>query len=196
MGRLTGQSWLTGAGVALALGLWWGLGPAPAALVFDRAALGGGEGWRWITGHLVHCDAGHALWDIGALAILGCLLEGRGRPRLGLAIAIGMAAVDAGLWWGVPGIDRYCGLSGVLNTLFVVALADLWRHSRHPAFALAALILAAKLAGEAAFGRSLVVATGWQSIPLAHLAGCIGGLLFIAAERALFLPRVASRGGG
>lgn len=180
-----GPPWLTGIAVAIALGLWWWQGPAPQALVYDRAALAGGEGWRWVTGHLVHCDGGHALWDIGALALIGCLLEGSGRMRLALAAAIGMGAVNAGLWWWLPGLDRYCGLSGMLNALFVVALADLWQRHRHPLFPLAALALAVKLVMEIALGQSLVVATDWPSVPLAHLAGCIGGGGFVAVETSL-----------
>lgn len=175
--------WLTVLWVAIAIALWGLGGPAPDALVFDRAAIAGGEGWRLLTGHLVHSDGQHALWDIGALAIIGYLLEGHGRARLLLVAGSGLLAVDACLWWGMPELDRYCGLSGILNALFVVALADLWRRYRDPLVALVAALLALKLVAELLAGESLLLDTRWPSVPLTHLAGCLGGLAFIGVGR-------------
>lgn len=160
--------------VLLAVAVWAGLGPAPQALVFDRTAIAAGEIWRLVSGHFVHSDAAHAVWDIAALALIGLLLEDK---RLPVALAAGIAAVDACLWWGLPELERYCGLSGMLNALLVVALADLWRSHRHPAIPLAWVVLAGKLAAEAFMGQSLVVTTAWPGVPQAHLAGCLGGLV-------------------
>ncbi|MCU7812765.1 MAG: hypothetical protein KZQ77_16290, partial [Candidatus Thiodiazotropha sp. (ex Notomyrtea botanica)] len=53
------------------------LGAAPEIWVFDRAAIGKGEVWRLVTGHWVHSDFEHALWDISALGLLGVLFEKR-----------------------------------------------------------------------------------------------------------------------
>lgn len=174
--------WLTGLLVMLTTGLWLLFGPAPTDLVFDRAAAARGEGWRWLTGHLVHSDAGHALWDIAALAVIGRVLEPQGRLRMMLATLAGILAVDLGLVWLLPGLERYCGLSGMLNTLFVVALAGLWRQHRHPFIPLVALGLLIKLTTENLAGQSLVVHTLWPSVPLAHVAGCLGGLVFLGVE--------------
>lgn len=176
--------WLTALLVAGAILLWWGFGPAPAALVFDRAAITQGQIWRLITGHMVHSDAGHALWDIAALAAIGWLLETQCRLRMLLVSLLGCMAVDVGIWWFMPTLDLYCGLSGVLNTLFVVMLADLWAAHRHPIFPLAGIALCIKLAYEIHAGQSLIVATAWPATPLAHLAGTLGGLLMLGAERA------------
>jgi len=172
--------WLTALLVALAGFLWWSAGPAPEALVFDRSAIAGGELWRLITGHLVHGDAGHALWDIGALAAIGMMMEPQGRWRMAGALIAGIAAVNVCLWWFMPGLEYYCGLSGVLNALFVVALADLWKMYRHPVFLFGGLGLGAKLAVEITLSQSLFVSTTWPAVPLAHLAGCIGGLALLA----------------
>lgn len=184
--------WLTGFWLAIAAGLWLLRGPAPEALVFDRDAIAGGEGWRWISGHLVHSDRQHALWDIGALAIIGYVMENHGRLRMTIAAGAGMLAVNGCLWWWLPELDRYCGLSGMLNALFIVALADLWQKHRHPVFALAALALAFKLVAEITAERSLLLDTQWPSVPLTHLAGCLGGLVFIGVDR-LFFGRGAGR---
>lgn len=187
--------WLTVLAVMMTAGLWLLFGPAPPDLVFDRAAIARGEGWRWFTGHLVHSDAGHALWDIAALAVIGLVLEPQGRLRMIMAVLTGMLAVDLGLVWLLPGLDRYCGLSGMLNTLFLVALAGLWQQRRHPLIPLVALGLAAKLGMENLAGQSLLVHTLWPSVPLAHLAGVLGGLAFLGVPAASLSLHYSGRKG-
>ncbi|MEW6677724.1 MAG: rhombosortase [Pseudomonadota bacterium] len=177
--------WLTGLAVVTATGLWLALGPAPPALVYDRAAIAQGEWWRLVTGHLVHSDAEHALWDIAALALIGSVIEMHGRRRLALAILSGMIGVGVALWWWLPELERYCGLSGVLNTLFVLALHDLWEAHRHPVIPLVATGLIAKLATESLAQGSLLVQTFWPTVPEAHVAGCLGGLVFLGIERSV-----------
>lgn len=181
--------WLTGLAVLAAAGLWLILGPAPPSLVYDRAAIIQGEWWRLLTGHLVHSNAEHALWDIAALALIGWVMERQGRLRMTLAVLSGMVAVSAGLWWGLPGLERYCGLSGMLNTLFVIALADLWTVRRHPVIPLIAIGLLLKLAAEITARHSLFVQTLWPSVPEAHLAGCLGALAILGAEQFIALAR-------
>lgn len=150
--------------------------------MFDRAAISRGEWWRWITGHLVHSSSTHALWDIAALGLICWLMERsagqccRVRVKMGLAAATGMLAVNVCLWWCLPQLDRYCGLSGMLNCLFVVALAGLWRERRHPLIASVALAFPLKLALDIATGQSLFVAMQWASVPEAHVAGAVGGV--------------------
>ncbi len=176
--------WLTGLVAVIAAGLWLLLGPAPEALVFDRSAIADGELWRLVTGHLVHSDGTHALWDIGALALIGYLMAGQGWRREAIAFGVGVLAVNLGLWWGLPGLERYCGLSGVLNTLMVVALADLWRRFRQPVFPAVGLLLTLKLGVEMAMGQSVLIEPDWPGVPLAHVAGCLGGLAFLMVDRA------------
>jgi rhomboid family GlyGly-CTERM serine protease len=177
--------WLTALAVAVASGLWLSLGSVPQALVFDRSAIAGGEWWRLLTGHWVHSDGRHALWDIAALALVGALVEGAGRRRLAFAATVGSLSVSAILWWQLPELERYCGLSGMLNGLFVIALADLWQRDRQPVVLAAAVLLGAKLLAELAAGRSVLIDPLWPGVPLAHLAGLLGGLIFLGGERLL-----------
>ena len=181
--------WLTVVAVAVASGLWLSLGPVPEALVFDRSAIAGGEWWRLLSGHWVHSDGRHALWDIAALALVGGLVESSGRRRLALAAGIGSLSVAAALWWQLPELERYCGLSGMLNSLFVIALADLWQRGRQLVVLAAALLLGAKLLAELVAGQSVLIDLLWPGVPLAHLAGLLGGLAFLAGESLLLLPR-------
>lgn len=177
--------WLTAVAVALASGLWLGLGAVPEALVFDRSAIAGGEWWRLLSGHWVHSDGKHALWNIAALALVGFLIEKVGQLRLALAAMIGSLSVAAAIWWQLPELEHYCGLSGMLNSLFVLALADLWQRNRQPLVLVAATLLGAKLLAELAVGQSVLIAPQWPGVPLAHLAGLLGGLAFLAGEKLL-----------
>ncbi len=174
--------WLTGLAVAIAAGLWLTQGPVPEALVFDRLAIADGEWWRLFTGHWVHSDGEHAFWDIAALAVAGALVEGGGRWRLALAAVAGGLAVDATIWWWLPELQRYCGLSGLLHALFALALADLWQRTRQPVVLAVGAILAGKLLLELVAGRSLLLDPSWPGVPLAHLAGLAGGLLCIGGR--------------
>lgn len=174
--------WLTAVAVAVASALWLSLGPVPEALIFDRSAIADGEWWRLLSGHWVHSDGRHALWDIAALALVGGLVETGGRRRLALATVVGSFSVAAVLWWQLPQLERYCGLSGMLNSLFVIALADLWQRGRQQLVMVAALLLGAKLLAELVAGQSVLVDPLWPGVPLAHLAGTLGGLTFLGGE--------------
>lgn len=135
--------------------------------------------------HLVHSEGRDALGDIGGLVLVACLMVGQCWRREAVATGGGMLAVNICLWWGLPELGRYCGLSGVLNALVVVALADLWRRYRHPIFPAASLLLALKLTAEAAAGQSVFLTPAWAGVPLAHVAGCLGGLTFRMLDSAL-----------
>lgn len=175
--------------MAICLGLYIILGPAPGSLVFDRAAIVQGEWWRLYTGHLVHSDARHALWNILALGILAALLERRGGRRLGLIGAFGAVAVDLWLWWGQPALQWYCGLSGLLNTMLVVVLFDLWSETRRRVVWAIGMVLMAKLVMETVLNQALFTHTLWPSVPWAHVAGFAGGLVLVVFERRRLFSR-------
>jgi rhomboid family GlyGly-CTERM serine protease len=153
------------------------LGAAPEAWVFDRVAIAQGEWWRLVTGHWVHSDLAHAGWDITALLLLGALFEVRLQWRLPLALLIGTVGVDAWLWWGDPALHYYCGLSGILNSLLIVGLLQLWRDWRHPLILLTGMGAAMKILVEINAGQALLTQTTWPSVPTAHAAGFLCGLV-------------------
>lgn len=152
-------------------------GPAPGAWVFDRIAISQGEWWRLITGHWVHSDPEHAIWDIAALLLLGVLFEARLRWRLPAILLAATAGVDLWLWWGEPDLLYYCGLSGIQNSLLIAGLLHLWRDLRHPMILLTAVAAALKIVVEIYTGQSLLTQTTWPSVPSAHAAGFLFGLL-------------------
>jgi len=169
--------WRTLALTAAAAALFLLFGPAPEAWVFDRAAIAQGEWWRLVTGHWVHSDAAHAVWDIAALLLIGALCEGRLGWRLPLVLLVGSFGVGAWLWWGVPEIHSYCGLSGILNALLALALVRFWRDMRHPVVLLTGIAAVAKIVVEIHAGTALLTQTAWPSVPSAHAAGFLSGLV-------------------
>jgi rhomboid family GlyGly-CTERM serine protease len=153
------------------------LGAAPEAWVFDRAAIVQGEWWRLITGHWVHSDLVHASWDIAALLLLGTLFEARLQWRLPLALLVATVGVDAWLWWGDPALQYYCGLSGILNSLLIVGLLQLWRDLRHPLIMFTGAGAVVKIIVEINAGQALLTQTAWPSVPMVHAVGFLCGLV-------------------
>jgi rhomboid family GlyGly-CTERM serine protease len=173
-----GLPWRTLLLSLVAVGIYWLLGAAPDAWVFDRLAISQGEWWRLITGHWVHSDVDHALWDIGALMLLGFLFERRLGNHLLWALLAASLAVDAWIWWGQPLLAYYCGLSGILNALMAVGLIRLWQEMRHPLILLTGLGFVAKVAIELAGGQMLLTSTAWPGVPGAHAVGLGSGILY------------------
>lgn len=169
--------WGTALLTVAALTLHLGAGPAPAGLVLDRAAVAGGEWWRLVTGHWVHSDADHAVWNIAAFAFLGALFERSLGGRLFASLALGMVLVDGWFLVGLPELSLYCGLSGILNALLASGLVRLWRERRDPWIALVGTGAALKVAVEAGLGHALFSSTQWSSVPAAHAAGLLAGLI-------------------
>lgn len=160
-----------------ALAAYLMLGAAPDLWVFDRAAIAQGQIWRLFTGHWVHSDLEHAIWDIGALGVLAGLFENRLQWRLLLALIIGTLGVDIWLWWGDTTLQLYCGLSGILNSLLALGLIKLWRELRHPLIWLIGLGAVAKVVLEISSGEAILTQTAWASVPEVHAVGFLSGMV-------------------
>ncbi len=149
----------------------------PALIYLDRMAVWQGDMLRLLSGHLMHTDLQHWALNTGVFAILGAIIEQRSRGLLLVGLVAGMCAVD--LWLVSPwaSIQVYCGLSGVLNTLFVLAAGVVWE--RNPHGLIPALLIGAgiKIVVELVSGVAVLSATLWPPYPPAHLAGFLGGLI-------------------
>jgi rhomboid family GlyGly-CTERM serine protease len=173
-----------GAALLGCLALLWALrlgDPAlTLALRYERVAIGHGEWWRLVSAHWVHLDARHLLLDSAGLVLLWCLYARELRPgQWLLVLACATLAVDAGLWWGDPGLAWYLGISGLLHGAWAAgAMAQWLRGERRGALMLA--LLAFKLLLERRAGASLVSAA-LPVVPLAHVFGALGGLVAVAA---------------
>jgi len=171
--------WLTAALAGATAALHAALGPAPAAWVYDRAAIGGGEWWRLVSGHWLHADGGHLYWNLVALLLLGSMVELRSRTLLIAALLSGSAGVAAMLWLASPALGYYCGLSGVLNALLLPAQVTVRRPADNGLLWLIGVLSLGKILVELASGQALFTHTLWASVPEAHLAGWLAGLLLL-----------------
>jgi rhomboid family GlyGly-CTERM serine protease len=171
---------------------------ALGALMYDRAAILSGELWRVLTGHLVHAGGAHLAWDVTALIAVGVLFERALGSRYWMVLLASALTITSGLMLFDSRLAAYCGLSGVLNGLWVAgALAEL-RRERSDDRRLARLVyraclvvLGLKLAVEGLTGTMIFTepsTLGAIPVPHAHLLGALGGLLFA------FLPPIRDRG--
>ncbi len=149
-------------------------------LEYQRQAIGNGELWRLVTGHLVHLGWGHLLMNLLGFWLIWQLFL---RQDSRLTICVGGLSLltlgtSLGLYLFSPGIAWYRGLSGVLHgVLFWSLLREMKPHPLSNGILLG--LLMAKLLWEQASGPipgSETVAQG-RVIVDAHLYGGLSGAL-------------------
>jgi len=148
-------------------------------LYFSAAGIFQGETWRLVSGHFIHADLQHLLWNCLGLAVLGTLLEYRSRGVLLASLGTGIIFVSALLLMPFSRLDYYCGLSGVLNTLLLVTLWFEWQLTRSRLIVLIACACVAKVVIEVTKGISIVTHISWPPYAWSHVAGLFGGLFVI-----------------
>ncbi len=151
-------------------------------LEFDRQAIGHGQWWRLVTGHLVHTNHWHLLMNLGGFLLI-LLLHGMyysGRALICLLLA-GNLIIGLCLYWLSPAIELYLGLSGFLHALLVCGcFIDIQRHWSSGWLILIATF--AKVVWEQINGASQEVATliSAEVAIDAHLYGAFVGLLLFS----------------
>ena len=171
------------------IALHW-LVPDKTLLYFSAADIARGETWRIVTGHFVHADPQHLLWNCLGLAVLGTLLEQHSRIMLWAALGAGIASVSALLLTPFSQLEYYCGLSGVLNTLLLVVLWLEWTLTRSWLIIIIACGSIAKVVIELSMGASIVTNISWPPYAWSHVAGLIGGLAIVWAQSGKYQTRL------
>lgn len=150
------------------------------AIRYDRAAITAGEWWRLLGGNFVHLGLYHAFLNaLGVLVLV--LLCPEALPwqvwlRRLLLLSLGMTL---GLYFFVPDVSGYVGLSGVIHGLFVLGLMP--QVLKKDLIALGCLlylvgkigwemIAGAPVSDEAALGGSVLVES--------HLFGTLSAFLY------------------
>ena len=178
---------LSTAAVALYLLPW-----AAAVFIFDRSALDQGQLWRLLTGHLVHLSAAHLIVDAAAFGIVAGAIERAGRPLGSLLFAL-TAGIGLFLWWRLPQMAVYGGLSGIGYGLLIYATLTLpgirsrWRRPAQIAASMVALKVFLEIGMQTAW--SPMPAQGFVPLPQSHAAGIAIALLYLAWEKVFRCPQ-------
>lgn len=179
--RFTGtlRNWRLPAALALVSLLLQVFDTAPGTLfAFAPDAIADGQIWRLVSGHFVHLGWPHFVMNVTAFGLIWVLFgAGCSTVQWLLVFAASIAAIDLGLWAGLPDLDWYVGLSGVLHGLFAAGV--LARSGRHGVeAAVLGSLLALKLGYELAVGPlpGSEATAGGRVITEAHLFGALGGL--------------------
>lgn len=187
----------------IALVLLFGLGGDTArfALRYDSVAIGAGQWWRLLSANFVHLGWWHLFLNELGLLVLVLLCPERLSwavwARRVLLLGLGMCL---GLYFFVPGIRWYVGMSGLIHGLFVLGLGrQVMQKDLIAAGCLAYLI--GKIAWEMASGVPVSdeAAIGGTVLVESHLYGALSaliyGLVFRAFTRVETWGRTMSGGG-
>jgi len=146
---------------------------------FDRDLVAQGHVWLLFSGHIVHLNWSHWLLNMAGLAIVAFFFSSHASFRQWLAVILVSACViNIGLWWWMPEISNYVGLSGVLHGLFLYGALREIRFYPVSGYVLT-LVLIGKLVWEF-FNGALPGSedmTGGRVLTEAHLLGATGGTL-------------------
>ena len=173
--------WQTPLVVMLMIGLL-ALGGEPLrdALRWDRDALEAGEWWRLLTGNFVHLGLWHAFLNaLGVLVlVLLCpeILPWQVWARRILLLSLGMSL---GLYFFVPDVTGYVGMSGVIHGLFVLGLMP--QVLKKDLIALGCLLyLVGKIGWELYAGAPVSdeAALGGKVLVESHLYGTVSAFLY------------------
>ena len=152
------------------------------ALEFNRDEVENGAIWRLFSCNLVHFDASHLIWDIGALVVLSLALMycAPGMMKISLAAALTVIAVavynsDYTIYRGISGVD-----SALFGTLTAVLLVRSLKGRDWVAFGAVLAgalgffgkILAEVLTGAPVFAEQ----AGYAPAPEIHLVAFIAGI--------------------
>jgi membrane associated rhomboid family serine protease len=148
-------------------------------LYFDQEHLRQGMPLGLLTAHWLHADAEHLVWNLSALSVLAPVIEMYSRALLCWSLAVGTLCVDLLLVSPLCDLQRYCGLSGILNTLLGVALYVYWLQTRSRLVVVVAILGLVKIVLEIASGQAVFTDTHWPPFAMAHLAGIFAAPLAI-----------------
>lgn len=87
---------------------------------YQREAILDGAFWLLFSGQLAHIDAPHLGFNVAGLALLWLLFGDALGLRHGTALVLAaLLGVGVGLLWGLPTLEWYAGLSGMLHGVAV-----------------------------------------------------------------------------
>lgn len=179
----------------LVLALGAGGEAARVALRYDSEAIAGGQWWRLLTGNFVHLGWWHLfLNELGVIVlVLLCPepLAWKVWLRRLLLLGLGMSLC---LYFLVPEVRWYVGLSGVMHGLFVLGLGRQVWVGKDLIAAGCLAYLAGKIAWELYAGAPVSdeVAIGGSVLVESHLYGTLSAVVYGLAFRVFTQPETFS----
>ncbi len=152
-------------------------------LVFNRSLILEGELWRLWTGHLIHENALHLWMNItAAILIYLVFLADIETRKLFYSLIVFLLLLGPSIFWGLPQIEWYSGLSASLHALaafwVVILMTSANRLVQLGAVALALKMLyemVSFLSGESVAQNGMLVLT--ETHLVGFTLGGIGGAL-------------------
>ena len=154
-------------------------------LLYDRSAMLHHEMWRMLTCHWVHLSGDHLFWSAMTFLGLGSLCELMDKKKYFATVAVSAVLIPAAIWWRMPDLIIFGGLSGLdcaLYALLMVMLIKREIQSRSRIwiafFSVLLVGLIAKITYETVTGLTIFVSnahSGMVPVPLAHLVGGVVG---------------------
>jgi rhomboid family GlyGly-CTERM serine protease len=154
-----------------------------AWLVYDRAAILGGELWRLFTWPLVHFGGPHFTYDVLAFGIAGALAEARGIRRFGLFCSVTTMFTGVAILLTEPEL-RFCGGLSALAMMATVLLCLEGLNERGPwgwICRMGLVMALSKIVAENVAGTSLFLGEQDSSlviVPGCHVMGAAMAVLF------------------
>lgn len=169
-------------------------------LEYNRNLIEAGEFWRLITGHITHFSFDHLFWDSIMFAVVGSLCLKRNIRLTLTLLATSILTISCYLWFYIPSMTHYRGLSGVDCGLMVLYAGMLFTEGYETqnnilqwGSSIIILGMAGKLAYEITSGATLFVSgTGARCIVEAHCIGAATALKVLLSSKVL---RAASLSG-
>jgi rhomboid family GlyGly-CTERM serine protease len=166
--------------VSLMVLLSFGGEPLVEVLRYDRIELLNGEMWRLISGHFVHLNLMHLIWNLLGLTLIAGLFSPsyQGQDWFVIFSVSALTIVSAFLLFE-PDLVWYVGFSGILHGLFAAGILAWLRTSKDPLIVIAAVLFTVKLLLEYLFGALPFLQEQFsaQIVHSAHFYGAIGGLV-------------------
>lgn len=144
-----------------------------------------GELWRAFTCHWAHWNFDHFLWSTGTFAVLAFMCERENRKQFLSCLALSALAIPLALWFLMPGLVSYGGLSGIDSALFMLIGVTLIREKareRQWAWVAGCALLLTGFLAKVAFEfytDTTVFAQNvgdMRPVPLAHIVGGVVGV--------------------
>lgn len=85
------------------------------------------EIWRSLTCHWAHWNFDHFIWSTGTFFVLAVMCEKENRKKFLACLISSAVAIPIALWFFMPQLNSYGGLSGIDSALFMMIAVTLLR---------------------------------------------------------------------